>query len=287
MMRAILVALDGSPSSNAAAAVAISLASRYRARLDALGILHTDFIQRLQPVLGDPKAYKSALDLSLHKGAAQRLDAVLDDFASTARAAGVRFSARKIEGPPYAAIENAAESCDLIVVGKTSLYSPDGEISSLPLCLEQLLRNGVRPILLVPGLDAVGAPGRELAPIVVAFDGSAVSSRATHLFALLGLGRGRQVHVVTQNDGSTAHAEAVATRACLLLQAHGLKRVRATGFGDREAGKPAETILGTAKSTDASMIVMGAYGHRGVREVFGSCTRSVLSGLRTPIFMYH
>lgn len=287
MMRAIIVALDGSPSSNVAGSVALRLAARHKARLHALGILDTDFIQRPQPVPAGAMSYKRSLDLSLLKEAGQRLEAVLDVFASKARAAEVQFKANKVEGAPRAAIEKAATASDLIVVGKTSLYSPDGEISSLPLCVEQMLRNSVRPILVVPDLQVVGEPGRELAPIVVGFDGSVVSSRAIHLFALLGLGRGRQVHVISQNDGSTAYADLTAEHACSLLRAHGLKRVRAVGLGDQEAGKPAETILGTAKSSDASMIVMGAYGHRGVQEIFGSCTRSVLSGLRTPLFMYH
>lgn len=287
MMRAILVALDGSPSSNVAGSVALRLAARHKARLHALGILDTDFIQRPQPVPAGAMSYKRSLDLSLLKEAGQRLEAVLDVFASKARAAEVEFKANKVEGAPRAAIEKAATASDLIVVGKTSLYSPDGEISSLPLCVEQMIRNSVRPILVIPDLRVVGEPGRELAPIVVGFDGSVVSSRAIHLFALLGLGRGRQVHVISQNDGSTAYADLTAEHACSLLRAHGLKRVRAVGLGDQEAGKPAETILGTAKSSDASMIVMGAYGRRGVQEIFGSCTRSVLSGLRTPLFIYN
>lgn len=286
-MRSILVAVDGSPSSNAAASVAIRLAARHKARLRAVGVLDTDFIQRPEPVPAGAMSYKHSLDLSLLKEAGQRLEAVLDDFAAQARAAGVQFDTKTVEGEPRAAIEEAAATCDLVVIGRTSLYSPDGEISSLSLCLEQLLRNSVRPFLVVPDLQVVGEAGRELAPIVVAFDGSVVSSRAIHLFALLGLGRGRQIHVISQNDGSTPRAELAAEQACSLLRAHGLKRVRAVGLGDREAGKPAETILGTTKSVGASMIVMGAYGHRGVQEIFGSCTKSVLAGLRAPLFMYH
>lgn len=287
MIRRILVALDGSPSSNAACAVALRLAGRYKAGIHALGILDADFIQRPQPVPAGAMSYKRALDLKLLTDAAQRVAAVLDDFAGQARKAAVDHVCEHVEGDPRSAIEVAANACDMIVVGKTSLYSAVGEISSMPIVIEKLLRNSVRPLLVVPDRQAVGDTGRELSPVVVAFDGSVVSSRALHLFALLGLGRGRQVNVLTQNDGSTKNAEAAATQACEFLRAHGLRRVRAIGLGDQEAGKPAESILGTAKSIDASMIVMGAYGHRGMQEMFGSCTRSVLSGLQTPLFMYH
>lgn len=287
MIRGILVALDGSPSSNAAAAVAIRLAARHKAGIEALGTLDTDFIQRPQAVPAGAMAYKRGLDLKLIKDARQRVEAVLEDFADRARSAGVRCTTRQVERAPRAAIEAAATSSDMVVVGQTALISADGEIAPMSMAVEQLLRNSVRPVLVVPDRHKVGEPGRELSPIVVAFDGSIVSSRALHLFALLGLGKGRAVHVLTQNDGSTSNAEATAEQACSLLRSHGHRRVRAVGLGDREAGKPAESILGTAKSVDASLIVMGAYGHRGMQEMFGSCTRSVLTGLQTPLFMYH
>ncbi|WP_064712342.1 universal stress protein [Rhizobium bangladeshense] len=62
---------------------------------------------------------------------------------------------------------------------------------------------------------------------------------------------------------------------------------RAIGLGDREAGTPAETILGLAKSLNVEVIVMGAYGHHGIREIFGSTTREVLNASPTVLFLHH
>jgi nucleotide-binding universal stress UspA family protein len=78
-----------------------------------------------------------------------------------------------------------------------------------------------------------------------------------------------------------------ASQACQLLARHGASEARAIGLGDREAGTPSETILGLAKSIDAAMIVMGAYGHRGIREIFGSTTREVLNACPTVLFLHH
>lgn len=287
MATTILVPVDGSHASNAAAAVALRLAVRHKAAVHALGMFDTAGI--LDPAARPTSSvvYDQALDLKSFVDPGQRVDAVLKDFASRARAVGVPFSGVEVHGAPLPSIVSAATSCDLIVVGKTSLCSVDGELSHMPLCIELLLRTSVRPTLVVPDLKVVGEAGREQAPIVVAFDGSVVSSRALHLFALLGLGRDRQVHVLTQDDGSTKRAEAIAEDGCALLRAHGLNPVRAIALGNREAGTPAETILGVVKSVDASMIVMGAYGHRGIKEVFGSCTQGVLSGLQTALLVYH
>ena len=96
------------------------------------------------------------------------------------------------------------------------------------------------------------------APVLVAFDGSPASSRTVHMFALLGLAAGRAVHVVTLDRSSARRAEETASRACALLRRHGAAETHAIGLGDREAGTPAETILGTAKALRPDMIVMGA-----------------------------
>ncbi|AZN96620.1 universal stress protein [Mesorhizobium sp. M9A.F.Ca.ET.002.03.1.2] len=123
--------------------------------------------------------------------------------------------------------------------------------------------------------------------MLVAFDGSAAASRTLHMLALLGIAAEREVHILTQNNRSEQQAAVEAERACALLRRHGVVRVKGVGLGDRQAGTPAEAILGTAKVLGAGMIVMGAYGHSGIREIFGSCTRAVLTEARQPLFLYH
>jgi nucleotide-binding universal stress UspA family protein len=107
-----------------------------------------------------------------------------------------------------------------------------------------------------------------------------------HIFALLGFAQDRAMHVVTAADETDAATE-TARRASELLARHGALQTRAIGLGDREAGTPSETILGLAKSIDADMIVMGAYGRRGIREMFGSTTRQVLNACPTMLFLHH
>jgi len=53
-------------------------------------------------------------------------------------------------------------------------------------------------------------------------------------------------------------------------------------------GDPADLLLRRAAAIDAHMLVMGAFGHRGVREIlFGSCTRRLFEGAPLPLFIYH
>ena len=288
MLRSILVALDGSPSSMNAVRATLEIARRNGARVEGLGIVNSAWIQRPEAVPAGAMAYKHALDLQEMEDATQRIEAVLQHFGEEARKAGIAsVAARRIEGAPFRMLETEAVGHDLIAVGRHSMFDMDGEMCQLPLCVDQIIRSQPRPVLLLPDSQTLPEPANPSAPVLIAFDGSPASSRAVHMYALLGLAEKRAVHVVTLDETSVARAEEVAGRACALLRLHGASEVHPIGLGDREAGTPAETILGLAKALRAETVVMGAYSHRGVREIFGSCTRKVLTDCQSALFLYH
>jgi nucleotide-binding universal stress UspA family protein len=288
MLRSLIVAVDGSPSSKAAAQVAFALGRRFNAQVEGLGVIDSAWIRRPQPVPAGALAYKRDLEAKELRSETARIEAALLEFWEQAREAKVRpFAARQVEGEPLRLIAAEATTHDMVVVGHHSLVHVEGELYDLPVCIERIVRDEPRPVLVVPnGWSRSGqddAPG----PVLVAFDGSPASSRALHMVALLGLVEDRVVHVVTLDEASQVQAEETARRACSLLQRHGAAETRAIGLGDKEAGTPAETILGLAKALKPEMIVMGAFGRRGMREIFGSCTQSVLTACPTPLFLHH
>jgi nucleotide-binding universal stress UspA family protein len=231
-------------------------------------------------------AYKKALDLKLLKTANERIETVLMSFSERAKLADLTaFETKKVDGDPLVQIELEATAHDLVVVGRDSLLDINGELYEMPLCVDRIIRGEPRPVLLVP---TDGKPDDDLAaPVLIAFDGSPAASRTLHMFALLGLAVEREVHVLTVDNSSEAAAAAAAARACALLRRHGTKQVHGIGLGDLQAGTPGEAILGTAKALCAGMIAMGAYVHRCIREIFGSCTRDVLANSSKPLFLYH
>jgi nucleotide-binding universal stress UspA family protein len=288
MLRSILIALDGSRSSLQAAGLGLELARRHKAHVEGLGIVNSAWIQRPEAVPIGGTAYKTALDLKEVRRATDRLDAVLQDFRERVERAGIpSFMIREVDGSPLQVIEVEAASHDLIVLGRHSMFDVDGELSELPLCVDRIIRGEPRPVLLVPDDEFGSGQDAPQAPVLVAFDGSPASSRAVHMFALLGLAAGCVVHVVTLDRSSSSRAEETAARACALLRRHGAAETHAVGLGDHEAGTPAETILGLAKALKPGTIVMGAYGTRGIQEIFGSCTREVLNACPTPLFLHH
>jgi nucleotide-binding universal stress UspA family protein len=286
MLRSIVVAVDGSASSVRAGLLALELGKRHRAHVEVLGIVNSAWIQRPEPVPVGGMAYKKALDLTLLKNSSDRVSAVLRTFGERAKAADfAAFETKSVDGDPRLQIELEATAHDLVVVGRNSLFDEDGELYDMPLCIDRVIRGEPRPVLLVP---PDGKPDDDLAaPVLIAFDGSPAASRTLHMFALLGLAVEREVHVLTVENSSEVAAVATAARACALLKRHGTKQVHGIGLGDLQAGTPAEAILGTAKAVGAGMIAMGAYGHRGIREIFGSCTRDVLANSSKPLFLHH
>jgi nucleotide-binding universal stress UspA family protein len=288
MLRSILVALDGSPSSSEAGRFALALAQGLDVHVAGLGIVNSVWIQRPEPVPIGGTALKRAMDLRALQSATERVAAVLQAFGEQAREAHVAsLVTREADGNPLDLIELEATAHDLVVIGSNSLFDVDGEAYEVPLCIDRIIRGEPRPVLLVPPSLNGNLQADLNAPVLVAFDGSAAASRAVHMFALLGLGEGREIHVLTLDNRSEKAAALTAARACALLLRHDVAKAHAIGLGDREAGTPAETILGTAKALGVGMIVMGAYGHSGIREIFGSSTRAVLAHCPKPFFLHH
>lgn len=286
MLRSILVALDGSSSSVRASQLALQLGREYKSHVEGIGIVNSGWIQRVEPVPIGGLAIKSSLDHSRMKSAKAKVDEVSTLFRSMCTKEGlVSFSARAVEGDPAKIIADEATAHDLVVLGRDSVFDVDGELEKIPLCVDKIIREEPRPVLIVPESDA-DAPIVSRQPVIVAFDGSPASSRALHMFALLGMAAGRTIHVLTV-AGTSDWALRTAMQASQLLERHGAADVKSIGLGDREAGTPSETVLGLTKSLGAGMIVMGAYGNRGIREIFGSTTREILKESPAVLFLHH
>jgi len=107
MFRNILVAVDGSPQSNAALATAVDLAQHYRA---SLCLLHA--FPHISDLLGTPQ-YEHLLEARSMIGQ-QILDSTRAQVPKS-----VAVEIQLIEGPPAPAILRVAveDACDMIVMG--------------------------------------------------------------------------------------------------------------------------------------------------------------------------
>ena len=135
-----------------------------------------------------------------------------------------------------------------------------------------------RPVVVVP--ETVGAGEA----VVIAYDGSLQASRALYAFEASGLGRGRDVHVVSIGSEHSL-ASAQADRVVEFLAYHEIKAVPTV---ITSADAPAATLLDRARVFGAGLIVMGVYGQPILREFFvGSTTRTMLKETPVPLFVSH
>jgi nucleotide-binding universal stress UspA family protein len=120
--------------------------------------------------------------------------------------------------------------------------------------------------------------------VVVAYNGSPQADRALQAFQASGLDFGEQVYVLSA-DGERKEAVRRAERAIEFLRFHGINAVRHDLV---PVDSVSQTLLEEVRERNARLLVMGAYGHSGVREfLLGSTTKGVLKDSPVPVFLCH
>jgi nucleotide-binding universal stress UspA family protein len=278
MLKRILVGLNGSQYSRAAAEAAIALAEEHHASIVGLGVVDVPHLTAPEAVPLGAGAFKVERDVALVDAADRKISSLLKDFEQQCTAANVSCRALKLSGDPEKLLVREAQGVDLLVMGQKSIAEGPGRVASH--VLRETLRHATRPVLSVCQSNA---RNWNHASVLVAYDGSPQAAKALQIFHAVGLGRGRDIHLlmVTGNseDKRTVELAADYLRA-YNYQAH---------IHLKPSGLPAgEVILAEAKRLQAGLIVMGAYGESPIKELFfGSVTRAVLKDSKRPLFLYH
>jgi len=259
-LRSALVALDGSAYSESATALSIQWAKRSGARLLGLGVLDAPSIDRPEPVPMGAGAYKRTRDEARLVDAHRRVLGFLADFKSRSAAAGVTAEVQR---------------CDLVVIGRQTHFRFETQ-DQADTTLAGILRDSPRPIVIVP---------RELPEgrgIVVAYGGSREAARTLQTFQLLGLAGGEEIDVVSIHR-DRAEAEGIVRLAGDFLSAHEAPHRLHPVASDVA---PAEVVLDEVRRRRPRLLVMGAQGHHGLRDLFAtSVTRAVLGACPVPVFV--
>lgn len=283
-MHSILVTVDDTPSSLAARALAIDLARRTGASLRGLTGIELSDLDRVEavPLGGVEYAYdrlKHREQQAVERRA--RVAGLPAAFQRSLSEQGLEAPCSMIEADVRGALLREIETCDLVVTGRDTEFHLEPRDGVAPL-VEHLITHGGRPVV-VSG-PAVAGGG----PVMVAYDGSVPAAKALQMAALLGLfgssGSDGAAHVLSVHRDHS-EASAIALRAGAFLKSHG---VEANLDPCVAGGDPADHLMRRAAEIGARMLVMGAFGHRGFREIlFGSCTRHLFDDAPLPLFIYH
>jgi nucleotide-binding universal stress UspA family protein len=272
MIASILLALDDTPGAAAARDLAFAMARRTGAAVAGVFVLdrpHTSPMHEPMPMGGRAFAARR------NKRLAQALEQEAAEVLAAARAAAgdLPFEIHtRLEAPEPALLAEAAYH-DIIIIGRDSTLGREACDDGLSPTVEALIRDGVRPLLVVPPGFAPDAAG----PALIGYHGSMAGMRTLQLFALLGLGGEGEVRLMDFSPKGEA-LEGIGA----YLERHGCSVDGSAVKGDEH-----DTLLAEARRLPARMLVLGADEENGLaRLVFGSATARLLRASPCPVFVH-
>lgn len=279
-MRSILVTVDDTPSAVAARRLAVALARQCGARVRGVTALDVSDLDRVEPapIGGVQYAYDRLQHRrKLTEERRARIAELPEVFRRAVADEGMDAVCATMEADVRDGLLRMIETCDLVVTGRDAEFHLEAVEGVTPL-VHHLIAKGCRPVV-VTGPEWV-----EKGPVLVAYDGSAPAAKVLQVAALMGIFGSSRAHILSIAREQPA-ALSVAERARSFLALHGVD-------ADLEAvattENPANVLLRRASESGARLLVMGAFGHRGVREIlFGSTTQHLFDSAPVPLFIYH
>ncbi|WP_421998556.1 universal stress protein [Reyranella sp.] len=280
-MRSILVTVDDTPSSLAARRLAAALALRTGAQLHGVTGFEMADLDRgeLAPLGGAEYAYNRLQQRERQaRDRRARVAALPQAFESSMAAQGLEAPCSVMESDVRSELLQRIETCDLVITGRDAEFHLEPAEHGVTPLVEHVIQHGSRPVLVTgPAVPDGG-------PVLVAYDGSLPAAKSLQMAVLVGMLEGTAVHVLSMGQ-QHSEARAVAGRAAAFLQAHGIEPQIDTSESHDD---PAAQITRRAGEIGARLLVMGAFGHRRLRDVlFGSCTRHLFDAVPLPLFIYH
>ena len=272
----ILVHLDEGDACGARLEVAVNLAQTHDAHLIGLYLRPAPQVPEFASAsMVDEVIGVQAKAVGENEEKAEKL------FSDQTGKAGLGAEWRSIQGDAVEDLALHGRYVDLVVIGQ---HDPDSKAMSNPDIAGRLVLRIGRSVMIVPYAGRYPNLGKN---ILVAWDAGRQASRAVN-DALPLLKGADKVNVLAINPetGPDGHGEIPCADICQHPARHGVNAEAQTAMaGDMEVG---DILLSRASDLGADLLVMGAYGHRRLRElVLGGATRHLLAYMTLPVLMSH
>ncbi|MBC3880205.1 universal stress protein [Undibacterium sp. LX40W] len=276
--KSILVHVEDSKHATQRTIVAHELAKQFDSHLIGLAVtgISRYVFEGSDFSISDPNIGLHLNDL--HKRAERAIERFNYDCNSLG---GNQFEANIANDEANGGLGLRARYCDLIVIGQSNPHEPSPSVmSDFP---EFMVVNAGRPTLIIPYAGAHTNISRR---VVIAWDGSREAARAvTDSIPVLKKANSVQILILNPGANAEAHGDEPGADIALYLARHGIKVEVCVRFSKNDIG---DAILQISKELDASLLVMGAYGHSRFREmVMGGVTRHILENMNLPVLMSH
>ncbi len=279
-LKDILVHLDGAAPSAQRLSLAADLARRHQAHLTGL------FVVDLTPPIvgameGGGGAVLAGLIEQMRAEALATAAGVEARFAETLAREGIAGEWRIAEGAAPELVALHARYADLAVLGQAD---PQADEAAGAAVVAAALFGAGRPVLVVPHAGSFPGIGRR---VLVGWNASREATRAVHDALPLLLGAETvTIAAVNPRRGLGAHGDEPGADIARHLARHGV-RVQVEHSAAPEIGA-GDILLNRAADLSADLLVVGAYGHSRLREMFlGGVTRTLLQQMTLPVLLAH
>jgi nucleotide-binding universal stress UspA family protein len=274
-IRNLLVAYNGSDSSDAAVHSAALMHAKYDAHVTGL-LAHRSAKDRISEETWIPDDIRETLDAL--EGSAH--DQIRDRFLHCVDGRIAEDKLHWIErfGDADATVADYARMFDLTIMGRRDALMGRRRLELHP---DRVAVKSGRPVLVVPRDHQ---PEAITEHAVLAWDGQRAATRALN-DAMQILETKQKVTVLMVDSGDTAPPlEGIDVKTA--LSRHGVSVEMAKVPMAREG--IARTILDFCELNEAGLLVMGAFQHSVFREeLFGGVTKTIIAEAKLPVLMSH
>ena len=214
------------------------------------------------------------LDAQRAKLARKRGQAIIEDAVERIANEGVEVTGRLRIGDLVDTLREAETEADLVIVGKRG-EAADFASMHLGSNLERAVRSSTKPVLVA---SRAFQPVKKL---LVAFDGGQSALKAVDHIARSELFAGLSIHLLTVGAETTEAKRAIEGAAALL------KGAGYSVTSEIVPGQPETLIADRAEAHDFDLLIMGAYGHSRIRNLFiGSTTTEMIRACKVPVLLF-
>ena len=277
MIKKILIPADGSANSNTALEYGIYIALKLNSTISGLHVLDVNLLQG--PMLTDISGavgmspYDGFFD-AIHKSLNEKADFIINDFREHCRKAGLKPEIKKVIGKIDEIIIEEAATADFILMAKKGEHFHLKEGGLLGSVAEAVIRHSGKPVMITPNNF------REIESMGIAYDGSPSAKKALDfslglskqaawpLTAIIITDNTEKATMLTAQIEETAQAQENECEVIIL------------------SGKEVKEIIKFIKEDAVELMVMGAYGHNRLRDLFlGSTTSQVIQKSPIPVLL--
>ena len=273
MIKRILVALSGTPFTEAAIQHTIELARRHEA--EVTGVTDVDLAKLANVGPLPVGAGAAAHDLVEHRIqlTEQHVEEAISRFESSCAEAGVNHTVVREAGSPFEKLISLWRYHDLTIAGLRGLFEY-GVVHNPDDMLIQLIAKGVRPIL------AVARSYRPIRRVLVAYNGSMESAKSLKRFIQSRLWPEIAIRIVCF-DFPEDEAKEMLADAVDYCRVHGYEAQQ-----QREAGSGGERVLACAGQWEADLIVMGSTSRARIfKHLLGDTALHSVRHAEIPLFL--